>query len=412
MQRGVQRYLGPVNAAIVREAAEALRTGDAVQLGALMTRAQSEFDRYLQPACPSQLTAPVLHSVLAHAPLQPLIFGGKGVGSQGDGTAQFIARDEESQHKVVEIIERDLKMSCLKLVIRAGRRVRKAIIPAAGFGTRLFPATKAIKKELFPIIGRDGRVKPVILAIVEEALSAGIEEVGILVQSGDKELFEAFFGTPPPIENYNKLSKESQDYCRWLLELGRKVTLLTQDVQEGFGHAVYCAKDWVKDEPFMLLLGDHLYASDTDISCARQLLDVYDQVGQSVVGLKKTVGAEVKHFGCVTGTWEKTGEELSITEFAEKPDIEYARKHLHVDGMEDDLFLSVFGIYVLKPAIFEYLEEHISHNIRERGEFQLTSCLDRLRQEDGFTGYVIKGRRFDIGLPEAYRQTMIDFRNA
>jgi UTP--glucose-1-phosphate uridylyltransferase len=80
--------------------------------------------------------------------------------------------------------------------------------------------------------------------------------------------------------------------------------------------------------------------------------------------------------------------------------------------MGDDQFLSVFGIYVLTPRVFEYLEENIAHNIRERGEYQLTSCLDQVRQNDGFTGYVVKGRRFDIGLPDSYRQTVIDFRDA
>ena len=411
VQRAVQKYLGPVSAITTKEAVDALRKGDVERIGALMTRAQSEFDQHLQPACPSQLTAPVLHKVLAYPAIQPYVLGGKGVGSQGDGSAQFLVKDAECQKKVIEIIERDLKMSCLALVIKSGRRVRKALIPAAGFGTRLFPATKCIKKELFPIIGRDGIIKPVILAIVEEALSGGIEEVGIIVQRADKDLFEEFFGMPPAIENYNKLSKENQAYSNYLLEVGRKVTLLTQDVQEGFGHAVYCAREWIKGEPFLLMLGDHLYASDTGLSCARQMLDVYDQVGQNVVGLKVTPGSEVRHFGCVAGEWEHD-ELLTITEFAEKPDLDYARKHLRIERMKDDEFLSVFGQYVLKPKIFEYLEEHISHNIRERGEFQLTSCLDRLRQEDGFTGYVVKGRRFDIGLSDAYRQTMIDFRNA
>lgn len=410
IQRRVQKYLGPVSAGLTQEAGEAFRAGDAARIGALMVKAQSEFDSHLIPACPSQLTAPVLHKVLAYPPIQPYIHGGKGVGSQGDGTAQFICKDEAAQQKVVELIEGDLKMSCLKLVIKSGRRVRKAVIPAAGFGTRLFPATKVLKKELFPVIGRDGIIKPVILSIVEEALSAGIEEVGILVQKGDKDIFEEFFGMPPTIENYNKLSKPAQEYSRYLLELGRKVTLLTQDVQEGFGHAVYCAREWVGNEPFLLLLGDHLYASDVEASCARQMLDLYDQTGQNVVGLKVTPGEDVRHFGCVAGSWQTT-DVLSVTEFAEKPDLEYARKHLRVEGLKDDTFLSVFGQYVLKPKVFEYLEEHISHNIRERGEFQLTSCLDRLRQEDGFTGFIVRGRRFDIGLPEAYRQTLIDFRN-
>ena len=412
MQRNVQKYLGPISANITHEAHEALHQGDAASVGELMKKAQAEFDTHLQPACPLQLTAPVLHKVLNYALIQPYILGGKGVGSQGDGSAQFIVKDEESQQKVIEIIERDLKMSCLKLVIQAGRRVRKAVIPAAGFGTRLFPASKAIKKELFPIIDRDGRPKPVIMAIVEEAINAGIEEVCLVVQSRDRELFEEFFKTPPAIENFNKLSKEDQEYCRHLMNLGCRISFVTQDVQDGFGHAVFCAQKWVNGEPFLLMLGDHLYASDNEISCTRQLLDIYDRVGHSVVGLKVTHVDKLHHFGCVTGAWQEPDSILSVTEFYEKPDAEYARQHLHVAGMDADHFLTVFGMYVLTPQIFDYLEENITHNFREHGEFQLTSCLDKLRKEDQFSGYLVKGRRFDIGVPEAYRQAMLDFRNA
>ena len=143
-----------------------------------------------------------------------------------------------------------------------------------------------------------------------------------------------------------------------------------------------------------------------------QILDVYEKLNRSVVGLKVTPSGEIRKFGCAAGVWEKDGGVLSITEFSEKPEPEYAREHLRVDGIEEDHFLTVFGQYVLSPKIFEYLEENISHNIRERGEFQLTSCLDRLRREDGFSGILVRGRRFDIGVPDAYRQSLIDFRNA
>ena len=412
LEKNVQRYLGPLSAQITQEAYQALRDGDAETVGKLMTRAQTEFDKHLIPACPSQLTAPVLHKVLNYEPIQPYIWGGKGVGSQGDGSAQFIVKDEESQARVIEIIERDLEMSCLKLVIETSSRVRKAVIPAAGFGTRLFPASKAMKKELFPVIDSSGQAKPAIMAIVEEAVNAGIEEVCLIVQSGDTELFESFFKTPPPIEHYNKLSKENKAYCDYLLELGSRVTFVTQDVQEGFGHAVYCAREWVGNEPFLLMLGDHLYGSDEEKCCAQQVVEAYERVGHSVVGLKKTPIELLSNFGCVTGVWKEKDSLLSVTEFYEKPDAEYAMEHLHVDGMNVDEFLTVFGIYVLQPQIFEFLEQNISHNLRERGEFQLTSCLDDLRKADGFSGYVVKGRRFDIGLPEEYRQTVIDFRNA
>ena len=411
IQKGVQRYLGPISAGITHEAYEALHRGDAVSIGELMKKAQSEFDKHVQPACPSQLTAPVLRKVLNYGPIQPYILGGKGVGSQGDGTAQFIVKDQESQEKAIEIIERDLKMSCLKLVIQAGQRVRKAVIPAAGFGTRLFPASKAIKKELFPIIDKSGKPKPVIMAIVEEAINAGIEEVCLVVQSRDRELFEGFFKTLPLIENFNKLPQEDQEYSHYLMDLGQRISFVTQDVQDGFGHAVFCTREWVGDEPFLLMLGDHLYASDSEVSCARQILDVYDRVEHSVVGLKTTPSDQIHNFGCVTGAWQESDTILSITEFYEKPDVEYARQHLQVEGMKDDEFLTVFGMYVLVPEIFDYLEENISHSLRERGEFQLTSCLDKLRKEDNFSGYLVKGRCFDIGVPEAYRQAMIDYRN-
>ena len=411
LQRNVQKYLGPISAHITHEAYEALHEGDAVRIGELMKTAQAEFDKYLQPACPSQLTAPVLHKVLNYKPIQPYILGGKGVGSQGDGTAQFIVKDPESQQKVIEIIEGELKMPCLKLVIQSGRRVRKAVIPAAGFGTRLFPASKAIKKELFPIIDQQGRAKPVILAIIEEAINAGIEEVCLVVQSRDRELFEEFFKTPPPIENFNKLSKENQEYWEYLTDLGRRISFAIQDTQDGFGHAVYCARDWVDNEPFLLMLGDHLYESYNDVSCTRQILDVYDDAGHSVVGLQVSHVDELHSFGCVTGVWKEERSTLSVTAFYEKPDAEYARQYLHVDGMGSDDFLTVSGLYVLTPQIFDYLEENIANNLRERGEFQLTSCLDKLRKEDNFSGYIVKGQRFDIGVPEAYRQTVIDFRN-
>ena len=412
MQKNVHKYLGSISGKITHNALEALQKGDAKKIGEIMKLAQSEFDKYVQPVCPSQLTAPVLHKILNYEPIQSYVYGGKGVGSQGDGTAQFIAHNEKSQQKAIEIIERDLGMSCLKLVLHSGQRVRKAVIPAAGYGTRLFPASKAIKKELFPVIDKNGNAKPIIMAIVEEALSAGIEEVCVVVQKGDQELFEEFFCNPPPVAHFNKLSKDNQRYSHYIQDIGNRITFITQDVQEGLGHAVHCAAEWVNGEPFLLLLGDHLYASDTDISCSRQLLRIYERVGQSVAGLKITPESEIHAFGCVTGVWKENNSLLSLTEFSEKPDIEYAKAHLYVDGMKNDEFLTIFGQYVLEPDIFSYLEENLNHNIREKGEYQLTSCLDKVRQEKGFTGYIIKGKRFDIGTPEAYRQTMIDFRNA
>ncbi|NEP10488.1 MAG: GHMP kinase [Symploca sp. SIO2C1] len=413
VQQNVQKYLGFISTQITREAVDALERGDARGLGVLMNQAQAGFDQHLIPACPEQLTAPVLHQLLNYEPIQPYILGGKGVGSQGDGTAQFIVKDEASQEQVIEIIEQNFpQMQSLKLTIKASKKVKKAVIPAAGFGTRLFPATKVVKKELFPIVDQDGRAKPVILAIVEEAVSAGIEEVGIVVQKSDRQLFEDFFKELPSKELFHKLSPQNQEYSRYLQDLGERITILIQEEQEGYGHAVFCAQEWVKDEPFLLLLGDHVYTSDHESSCASQMLDIYEQVGQSIVGLTVMPGEIIHKAGCVTGVWQEQDSILSVTQLSEKPDIEYARAHLHMEGMAKDLFLAVFGMYVLQPQIFDYLAESINHNVREKGEFQLTSCLDKLQQNEGMTGYLVKGKYFDIGMPEFYRQTMIDFHNA
>ena len=291
----------------------------------------------------------------------------------------------------------------------ANSKITKAVIPAAGFGTRLYPATKVVKKELFPIMDRDGKVKPVIQVIVEEAIAAGIEEIGIVTQPEDIGIFTDFFKTPPSKALYQKLSPQNREYSEYLQELGGKITVLTQSEQEGYGHAVFCAREWVNNQPFLLMLGDHVYSSNTDKSCTRQVLDVYEQSDRSVIGLDTMAAPIIQKAGCVTGNWRELNSVLEITQVYEKPTVEYARQHLRVEGMEEDEFLCIFGLYALTPKIFEFLEEHINNNFRERGEFQLTSCLDRVRASEGMTGYLVKGKSFDTGMPNAYRQTMIDF---
>jgi UTP-glucose-1-phosphate uridylyltransferase len=410
LERGVQELLGPINKRLVNQAMQALRDSDARGLGSLMTEAQVFFDRYATPACPEELTSPVLHHVLGYEPLKPHILGGKGVGSQGDGTAQFICPTETDQQAVIQILERDLHLPALKMTITPQQKIRKAVIPAAGFGTRLFPATKATKKELFPIVDRDGIAKPAILVIVEEALDAGIEEVIIVVQKNDLDDFRFLFNEQISIENYNKLPPQSQEYSRRLLEMGRHVTFVIQTAQEGFGHAVYCAREAVGDEPFLLMLGDHIYRSGSETTCAGQLLEAYQRHGQSLVGMRRTPEDQIGSFGTVTGVWLEGESLLSISAFAEKPTPDYARTNLRVPGFPEGEYLTLFGQYIVKPKLFDFLKEHIENNVREHGEFQLTSTLDRLRQEDGFMGLVMDGKRFDIGRPEEYLETLMAFR--
>mgnify|MGYP003519353365 FL=1 len=291
------------------------------------------------------------------------------------------------------------------------RKVRKAIIPAAGMGTRMYPATKALKKELLPIIDRDGRAKPIILAIVEEAINAGIEEVGIVVQSGDRDLFYDLLKSPPKPELWSKLSAENKQYSEYLAALGDRITILTQTEQVGFGHAVYCTRDWVNDQPFLLLLGDHVYTSQIESSCATQMLDIYQQNNTSVIGITVMQADIIHKAGCVGGRWKTPQSILEIAQIYEKPTLEYAREHLQVPGMTEDEFLGMFGMYILESTIFKLLASEIDNNERFQGEFQLTTCLDKLSQQYGAIAYLVQGQYYDTGMPLFYRQTMIDYYN-
>ncbi len=437
IEQGVQDLLGPINKRIVHQAVEALQAGDAARLGELMVQAQANFDRYARPACPEELTAPVLHRILQYPPLKPHVWGGKGVGSQGDGSAQFVARSQADQQAVVDIVERELGMLCMKVTLQAspqgrqperravragalwsntdragvrpGARVRKAVIPAAGLGTRLFPATWAIKKEFFPIVDRDGVAKPAIWLIVDEALTAGIEEVILVVQAQDLDSFRSFFDMGLGGEQYTKLPPHLQAYAQRIREIGRHVSFVVQPSQEGFGHAVYSAREAVGNEPFLLMLGDHLYLSEDSRSCAGQLLEAYARYGRSVLGLRRVPEAEVVHYGTASGHWLEENLLLDVAEFTEKPAVEYARSRLRTPGLPEGEYLAFFGQYVLSPRLFDYLEEQIVNDRREWGEFQLTSALESLRQEDGFLGLLIDGQCYDIGLPESYLRTLKEF---
>jgi UTP-glucose-1-phosphate uridylyltransferase/mevalonate kinase len=439
IERGVQDLLGSINRRIVHQAVQALQSGDAEQLGVLMAEAQAHFDRYAIPACPEELTAPVLHRVLNYEALKPHVWGGKGVGSQGDGSAQFVARSKADQQAVVDILERDLAMPCLKVTLYGSSQacdtvphvsrsaievlvvdplpvnhnalpVRKAVIPAAGLGTRLFPATKATKKEFFPVIDRDGIAKPAILLIVEEALEAGIEEVIIIVQRADVDHFQLFFNGHAADGDHAQLPPRLQVYAQRIQEMGSRVSFVIQPTQQGFGHAVYSARESVGDEPFLLMLGDHIYHSSKARSCVQQLLDAYEEYGVSVLGLRRVLESDVAHYGTAVGAWLAEHRLLNVAQFVEKPSVDYARTHLRVSGLPEDEYLAFFGQYIIKPRVFDYLEEQIDNDLREQGEFQLTSALDRLRREEGFLGLVVEGQCFDIGLPETYLQTLQEFR--
>ncbi len=408
LEKGVHEYLGPINRGLVEAAVRALEAGDGRALGRIMTEAQALFDRYLAPVGPAELAAPKLHEILAYEPLQGLIWGGKGVGSGGDGTAQLVARSVEARDEAAALLARDFGLESLPLDLSRPRSIRKAVIPAAGFGTRMFPASKAVKKELAPVVDRDGIAKPIIQVVIEEAVASGIEEIGLVIRPEDRGTFESYFSTPLTPKHANSLPTALREHAEHLASLGRRITFLVQKRQEGFGHAVLCAREWVGPEPFLLMLGDHVYRSGTDEPCARQVLRAHDESGSSVVGLAETPPEEVSNFGTAAGTWEEGRRGLAITEFAEKPTLDYAREKLRVEGVEGG-FLCLFGLYALQPTIFDHLQTLCDENLRRAGEFQLTDALEQMRREEGCRGVLVKGQRFDTGRPEQYVRTLMAF---
>jgi UTP--glucose-1-phosphate uridylyltransferase len=163
---------------------------------------------------------------------------------------------------------------------KAGGESAQSHHPCGWFWHLIVSGDQSHQKELFPIIDQDGIAKPAILLIVEEALNAGLEEVIIIVQEHDLEDFRAFFNEQITIENYNKLPRHFQEYARRILEIGRRVSFVVQTTQEGFGHAIYCAREVVGNEPFLLMLGDHIYRSNGEQSCAQRLVEAYSSTVQ------------------------------------------------------------------------------------------------------------------------------------
>jgi UTP-glucose-1-phosphate uridylyltransferase/mevalonate kinase len=356
-EKNVHSALGEKNQNIIKRAVECLRTGGAQELGDLMTEAQNIFDAMVAPACPSELGAPKLHSFLQDENIKKLTFGGKGVGSQGDGAIQFLAKDKDSQEKLYAYLE-SKGLSPYTLTIKPQHRVRKAIIPVAGYGTRLYPATRRIKKEMLPLLDQDGLVKPAILILLEQLVEAGIEEICLVV--GDEEdvkVYKDFFSTPLLEEHLNKLPSTVKDYEQSLKAIGDRILFRIQKEKRGFGHAVYQCYDFASEEPTLLLLGDTVYSSTKKYNCSRQLIDIYEDLEKPLIAMHKIPAEQVCHYGILAGKWtDNARTKMDVASFVEKPDRSYAEKKLSMPNMENTgEYYSVFGQYILPPEIFKVL---------------------------------------------------------
>ena len=253
--------------------------------------------------------------------------------------------------------------------------IRKAVIPAAGLGTRFLPATKSVPKELLPIVDM-----PTIQLIVQEVVDAGIDTV-ILVTAKGKSKIVDHFDVYPELED--KLEKEGKtdlvDRLRKTCNMVKMVSV-RQGEPRGLGHAVLTAKELVGDEPFVVLLGDDLV--DAKVPCTKQMIDVYNKYHKSVCALMEVEDVDVPKFGIVGGK-EIAPRVLELSKMVEKPKLSEAPSHM-----------AIVGRYLLTPGIFEILENTAPG---KGGEIQLTDAMAKLMQKEGFLGYQFEGKRYDAG---------------
>ena len=411
-EKNVHKALGIMNRQIIEKAVDNLKNGEAEKLGSLMTEAQSIFDVMVAPASITELKAPKLHSFFDDQVIKTLTYGAKGVGSQGDGSIQFLAKDANTQDELCQYLSKQ-GLTPYKLTIAPQHHVRKAIIPVAGFGTRLYPATRRIKKDMMPLLDKDGFLKPALLILLEQVVEAGIEEICLVVSSKDDyKTYEDFFLTPLSSEHMDKLPKEMKKYEQKIKNIGEKLTYRIQNERLGFGHAVYQCQDFCASEPVLLLLGDTVYTTNNKNNTTQQLIEFYDKLEKPLIAIHKIPLKDVIHYGILSGTWLDTScTIMNVTDFVEKPDIPYAENKLIMQNKENDKEnYAIFGQYILPVEIFDVLKTQIENTSNYPMEFNMTDALCSYIG-NGLTGVVLDGKMHDIGIPEAYFNTMNSFIN-
>lgn len=412
-EENLHKALGEWNHSVVNRAVRYMAEGNREALGRLMTEAEDMFDKYIAPMSPA-LSSPKLNQVLHDPQIQPLVYGGKGVGSHGDGSVQFLARSAEDQQQLADYLNAQ-GMKAYQLTLRPVHTVRKAIIPVAGFGTRLYPATRALKKDFFPIPCPDGMVRPVILILLEELVRSGIEEICLVLGSEEERIqYAEFFERPLSQEHLRKLNPEAQEYENRILDIGKRLHYVYQHEKRGFGHAVYQGAEFAGGEPVLLLLGDTLYRSQSNKPCALQLIEEYECYSQLMVSIHPVPLADVSHYGILSGVWEdKEHRILNVSVMHEKPKASYAEDFLGVRNNDGDKeYYSVFGQYILTSDVFAQLATDI-RQADEQGdaerEIELTSALEAVRQKSGMIGVRLRGVMYDMGNPTALRRCIREY---
>lgn len=266
-------------------------------------------------------------------------------------------------------------------------KVRKAIIPAAGLGTRFLPATKAQPKEMLPIVD-----KPTLQFIIEEAVASGIDEI-LIITGRNKKSIEDHFDKSIELE-LELEAKGKLDLLDEVRQISNMVNIhyIRQKEPKGLGHAIYCAKSFIGNEPFAVLLGDDIVHSD--VPCLQQLIDVYEYYNNTVLGVQQVQQSDVHKYGIVNG---KTIDEriYRVDDLVEKPATENAPSNV-----------AILGRYIIMPSIFEVLEKTAPG---ANGEIQLTDALNQLARNEAVYAYEFEGRRYDVGDKQGFLEATVEF---
>nr|WP_144920658.1 UTP--glucose-1-phosphate uridylyltransferase GalU [Paenibacillus bovis] len=265
------------------------------------------------------------------------------------------------------------------------KKIKKAIIPAAGLGTRFLPATKAMPKEMLPIVDT-----PTIQYIVEEAIESGIEDI-IIVTGKGKRAIEDHFDIAFELEE-NLIRNEKYELLERVKQPSKvELHYIRQKTPKGLGHAVWCARKFIGNEPFAVLLGDDII--DAEKPCLKQLIEQYEQTGSSIIGVQEVPYNETNRYGIIDPL-DKQGRRYQVKTFIEKPEIDQAPSNL-----------AIMGRYILTPEIMQLLEKQ---GYGSGGEIQLTDAIARLNEVQNVYAYNFEGERYDVGDKLGFIKTTIE----
>lgn len=266
-------------------------------------------------------------------------------------------------------------------------KVRKAIIPAAGLGTRFLPATKAQPKEMIPIVD-----KPTIQYIVEEAVSAGIEDI-LIISGRNKRAIEDHFDKSYELEE-ELHRKGKQELLSVVEEISNiaNIHYIRQKEAKGLGHAIYCAKSFIGDEPFAVMLGDDIV--DSQVPCIKQLMNVYNEYQTTILGVQKVPLQDVTKYGVIGGN-QIDERVYKVKGLVEKPEVEQAPSNI-----------AILGRYIISPRIFEFLE---SATPGKNGEIWLTDALQKLMEQEAMYAFDFEGDRYDVGDRIGFLKATVEF---